>query len=605
MARHRQFLSLLLLIGALLQVAEAQERKRYLGVNLAGLVDWGSELVFVDLMRTSRDWISHGTNFGPWDTGQPIDTDANGWVRSLQPGQEIGTILMTDENITYPEGRYMVLYDGIGSLRFEWDASVVSQEAGRIELNVVPRSGIHMVITAIDSDDPIRNIRVLMPGYGGVSGEAVFHPSFLENLRPFSLLRFMDWAVTNNSPVVDWQERATLERNTYQTSSGASLEDMIRLANTLEADAWFCMPHLANDAFIRQFAELVRDQLNPDVKVYIEHSNEVWNGIFAASSYAQEQGSALGLSTDPFVAQLRYHSQRSVEIFQIWEEVFGGTDRLVRVLGGWTGFPFVAEQIMDWQSASDHADAYAVAPYFGGSLGSPERAARTQQMSPNQVLDSLAVDLARVLDRDREIKAMAEARGLDLIAYEGGQHLVGFFGVENNEAITALFGDVNRHPRMYDLYQRYLEEWHSFGGAMALFSSISRCSKWGCWGLKEYWDEALNSAHKYRAALNFIDSVTVRREDVETPEEEVSGFHVYPNPFHASATIAYTLSEGGPVQLKVYDLLGREVATLIDGIQAAGTHEVDWVPVSAPAGVYYYRFQGNSVNQQTTGVLVR
>ena len=62
----------------------------------------------------------------------------------------------------------------------------------------------------------------------------------------------------------------------------------------------------------------------------------------------------------------------------------------------------------------------------------------------------------------------------------------------------------------------------------------------------------------------------------------------YPNPADRSATIAYDLPREGHVSLRVFDLSGREVATLVDGEQARGRHEVRFAAGRLSAGVYYY-----------------
>jgi hypothetical protein len=63
----------------------------------------------------------------------------------------------------------------------------------------------------------------------------------------------------------------------------------------------------------------------------------------------------------------------------------------------------------------------------------------------------------------------------------------------------------------------------------------------------------------------------------------------YPNPFNPGTTISYTLKSDGKVRLAVYDLMGREVAVLVDGVQAAGRHEVSFSGADLPSGVYFYR----------------
>jgi hypothetical protein len=63
----------------------------------------------------------------------------------------------------------------------------------------------------------------------------------------------------------------------------------------------------------------------------------------------------------------------------------------------------------------------------------------------------------------------------------------------------------------------------------------------------------------------------------------------YPNPFNPATTIEFSLPAEGPATLVVYDLLGREVAHLADGINSAGIHRVPWNATGLAGGVYFYR----------------
>ncbi len=67
--------------------------------------------------------------------------------------------------------------------------------------------------------------------------------------------------------------------------------------------------------------------------------------------------------------------------------------------------------------------------------------------------------------------------------------------------------------------------------------------------------------------------------------------HNYPNPFNPSTAIGYQLMANTFVTLKVYDLLGREIATLVNEVHAAGFYTVRWNASSMPSGVYLYRLQ--------------
>ncbi len=483
-----------------------------MGINLAGPADWNTELPLVDVFRFSRPWISQQQG-RPWGKGPPLQLDQHGWVKRLAPGCWAETLLCTIQGGHYPSGRYTVFYRGRGRLEFGGAARTVAQQPGKITLQVDSRRGaIFLRIRETDPHDYIRDIHVIMPGFERSWRRDPFHPEFLRRWRGMACLRFMDWMETNNSPIRSWDQRPRLQDATL-TGRGVPLELMLQLCNRLEADPWFCMPHQADDQYVRNFAQQVRSHLAPQRKVYIEYSNEVWNGIFQQSRYAQQQARRLGLgpADRPWEGGGMYYARRSVEIFRIWQQVFGDTRRLVRVLCWQAGNAWWLDNIiLSHQGAHRHADAVGIAPYLGMNVrgqaqGDALHADAVAGWSVERVLDYVEQEaLPRAVQAMTASKRMADKYRLRLVAYEGGQHLVGVAGGENNQRLTRLFHQANAHERMGRIYDQYFAAWERIGGGLfCYYSSVVAWNKWGSWGALQYADEDPRRSPKMMALLRW------------------------------------------------------------------------------------------------------
>ncbi len=499
--------TLLLSLFAFTSVSPAQETKKSrppLGLNLAGVRDYSSEIVFVDAFKAARSWISQAKG-KPWGKGGPLEVDEKGNVQSLRPGQYAETIVFTGFEDRFPAGVFTCLYDGEGEIDLAFDAKVIERQPGKLKVKIQPRNGMASLrIMKTNPKNPVRNIRLIIPGFEETYEKQPFHPDFLKRWQGFKAFRFMDWMRTNCSQVAEWSDRPTPDMHS-QALRGVALEYMIQLCNTMDVEPWFCMPHKATDDYVRKFAQMVKAQLKPSLKVYIEYSNECWNGQFEQARYCAEQGKKLGLSNNGYEAQIRFYSQRSVEIFNIWQEVFGDNNRLVRVLAMQSANPWTGQTAMDWKKAYEHADAIAIAPYFGHRWGSPKTADKVAAMTVDELMKKLPADLDKSRENMEAYAAAAKKRGLKLFAYEGGQHLVGNRGAENNKKLTELFHAANRHPAMKDLYLQNLRDWDQAGGDLfCVFSSIGRYNKWGSWGLLEYPGQDPKLTPKFLAIQEYL-----------------------------------------------------------------------------------------------------
>jgi hypothetical protein len=317
----------------------------------------------------------------------------------------------------------------------------------------------------------------------------------------------MGWLDTNDSPIVHWSDRPQLTDARWSIN-GVPLEIAIQLANEVGADAWINIPHMADDDFVTQAATLVSSNLAPGLKAYVEYSNEVWNFTYEQATYAGQQGMAMGFGPTPFQALLEFYSLRAVQVFDGFTSVFGSEApaRLRRVMGAQAANSFVASTELGFQNASASTDALAIAPYIGDYLGTPQYQAAVDAMTLDDLFTELTTNsVPTALSYAQDNASVAQMYGVSLVAYEGGQSLVGVNGVENDDTISALFDAANRDPRMGSLYSTYLAGWKAAGGSYFVhFANCGLYNKYGRWGSLEWIDEDAGQAPKYTALQAFI-----------------------------------------------------------------------------------------------------
>jgi len=96
---------------------------------------------------------------------------------------------------------------------------------------------------------------------------------------------------------------------------------------------------------------------------------------------------------------------------------------------------------------------------------------------------------------------------LNLVAYEAGQHLVGYDGAENNEKLTKLLMRANADKRMGALYTKYLDYWTNVGGDLiCMYNSVGPWSRWGSWGLLQHTKNNGKDSPKFKAVIEWAKS---------------------------------------------------------------------------------------------------
>ena len=106
-------------------------------------------------------------------------------------------------------------------------------------------------------------------------------------------------------------------------------------------------------------------------------------------------------------------------------------------------------------------------------------------------------------------------------------------------------------------------------------------------------------------SVSVVISVTgVDDNDLE-PVSTYKLYNNYPNPFNPSTKIRYSLPVKSNVNLQIYDAAGKEVASLVDGEQPAGEHEINFDAENLTSGVYFYKLQAGSFIQTKKMLLLK
>jgi uncharacterized protein (TIGR03437 family) len=497
--------------------AAAQDFRGQIGVEIEDPGEGSRSRAFVDLGRVFRPWtLPDGV------TAAPID--ANGW-----PTADAQTVFfdvrpipawappIDDPARFQPDwsSTYRLSFSGQANLS-GYDPSGVSIEnqvydpsANTTTADVIVKLGagvLSMTFTntkrtaTSGARTGITNLRLIRPGYGG-GGTQVYTKEFLDSLAPFSTIRFMSFTATNNSDpaypaVTNWSDRHVMTdatQQSYGAKHGAAWEYVALLANQTGKDVWINIPASATDDYVRQLATLLHARLNPAIKIYIEHSNEVWNPLFGQNAYnlaatqaeIKKGGSPLNKdgTEDLNTLVARRHAKRLVEIGNIFKGVYGDgaiNDSVRVVYAWWTVFPDQYAAVLNWVNQTYGPPSqlfYALAQthYFSDSQASSNAVTAG-------VMAAMRADSDNGIGNTDTLHAVAQTFGLKHVVYEGGPNNGGGSTTNVSSRILA-----NRDPGMRDLIEHDMRDnWFARGGDLYMYFALSGAySRYGCWGLTE------------------------------------------------------------------------------------------------------------------------
>lgn len=534
-----------------------------LGINLMPVNYYSPEQPFLDIFKTSAvakavstGWITHSES--TWDTHEAayLQLDKDGYPRTLKASAtdphsqlftSVGLLVLRNlpranagTGLPYRPGRYVVLYDGEGTLSYSLDAKLVSSAPGRDVINVATptwEGGIDLRIVATDPHDTgnhLRNIRVVKAEEETLLKRGqVFRADYLGLLARFRIVRGIQWLNIDGDggSLQNWSDRPLLTDGGWGSDRGVPLEVLLQLCVAVGADCWLNVPHQASDDYMTQMARLAHATLGREQKAYVEFSNEVWNSSYPQHDYAVQQGKiawpAAGAS--PFDLNRSWYGMRTAQMCDIWKSVWGAdAPRVVCVLAAQAEVTATAIQSLNcplWRGprqgpcVNHHIDAVAIAPYFGYAVpdawaSQPDGGLALLFASMTTRNDSTIPEggwLSQVSRFESSYRAALAPYKLELIGYEGGQSFVGHPQHRDGSPIVNLYIAANRDARMATAYTTALNDWRANGGHFwVLYADIYAPSQYGQWGaLESSFDtvDPLNKAPpKWQAIQRFIAS---------------------------------------------------------------------------------------------------
>jgi hypothetical protein len=441
-----------------------------MGINISWVNDWGDrDLTFIDVMKQARGF---GSLVAPWDpANNPVPLDANGW-----PTTDFGVYFIT--NATDPLNRPLTTtfpsMFGIYKLSFTGQATVNSFGCCQVQNAVynpttntttadvvVQPTDDTLALTFTNTKSGVKNIQLLRPGYP-IGTTQVFTSEFLKALAPFSTIRVMEALETNGKLESKWANRKLPTDPSQQDPRGIAWEYVIQLANATGKDIWINIPDKVdlNDTtannYVTQLATLIKKTLNPNIHVYVEYSNELWNTGFtqtadntAAAVTDVNSGADKTLNYDNANNQYywgyRRYAHQTLKVSQLFAGVFGpaAINTIIRpVYMSQYEQPFLTEDALRYLNDNFGAPnkyLYAIggAPYFTtpSSYTDVNSLLTSLQAGLNSTMpgfSSLPAYNGGIVYTGIQFKNLADYYGLKSVAYEGGPDL----SINSNAALA-------------------------------------------------------------------------------------------------------------------------------------------------------------------------
>lgn len=498
-----------------------------LALNLQAVNDYSDQCPFIDWAKVVR-WILKDTIGSNPDLGHgAMNTagylDAGGWPLAMPAGyDQIEFLWATAAFNTYAKSLNPFLVTWEGAATFTgFDTTLSSVTSNSLTMTITGSGNVGLrALTLGTGATQFKNLKIIPQKWAALAAAGKqFNPEWMDNvLRGARFLRFMDWLETNSTGIVEFSEYKT--KNYARYGGPIPLQVLVELCNENRSDLWFDFPTACSDDLVTDVATYVRDNLVAGLTGIFAYSNELWNvgigtvGNNGPTKYDWFQARAdvdfaASTNTNAYARNLNWIGRRISQIAQIVRGVYSGSSAKFH---NTVGVATVTDQsntaVMlnaniwletypgDYVAPHSVLDSIAGTNYVGTSICKNSThlatiAAATPGTTANQVIRNLLFNPAvgssipHWRDAMRALRTYANSRGLKLLMYEGGFHMIQNFGV-------AFDADV--HPAGPNLYafddspeaQECIEAMFSVvkqfaDGPYMQFSDVGQARKEGTW----------------------------------------------------------------------------------------------------------------------------
>jgi hypothetical protein len=247
------------------------------GMNLTWNTTWSGGVMFANVCYQMREFSQF--------SGSGSFTQDQG-VLNASVSTDVFRAYISDTGLGMPAGTYTV-YNPSGAEIAFGDFSNPTAYSGAYSTATTftftyPASGFLGLFVKGSLANGAGNLAVIIPGAtSSWLGGNIWNPDYLAfhallKARP---LRMMDWDNASSSVETDWADRTLANKISLTNKYGKSMpvEFKVDFANRVDSDPWICIPTRATSDYVTQLATYVKANLNPNLKPWFEHGNEIWN----------------------------------------------------------------------------------------------------------------------------------------------------------------------------------------------------------------------------------------------------------------------------------------------------------------------------------------